>query len=264
MDLGIKGRRALVLGGSKGLGYASAHALAQEGAAVAVASSSLERCTESAQAIAKETGSKAVPVVADVSDPDNMNKAHAEAVKALGGDIDILVNNHGGPPLGMAKDLKEEDLKDQFTKMVVSMIRITSLCFPPMVAQKWGRIMFVGSSGMIQALPNMVLSNTLRGCIVGYCKTLASELAADNVTVNIVAPGTILTDRSRSSAEINAKRRGVSVDEVLAERVKTIPAGRLGDPAEYGSMVAFLAGDKSSYMTGSIWRVDGGIVRSIL
>ncbi|MEX2644182.1 MAG: SDR family oxidoreductase [Acetobacterales bacterium] len=264
MDLGIKGRRALVLGGSKGLGYASAHALAQEGVAVAVASSSLERCTESAQAIAKETGSKAVPVVGDVSDPDNMDKAHAAAVKALGGDIDILVNNHGGPPLGMAKDLKEADLKNQFTGMVVSMIRMTSLCFPPMVARKWGRIMFVGSSGMIQALPNMVLSNTLRGCIVGYCKTLASELAADNVTVNIVAPGTILTDRSRSSNEQNAKRRGITVEEVMAERVKTIPAGRLGDPTEYGSMVAFLAGDKSSYMTGSIWRVDGGIVRSIL
>lgn len=264
MDLGIKGRRALVLGGSKGLGYASAHALAQEGVAVAVGSSSLARCEEAADTIARETGSTAVGVLADVSSPDNMNTAHAAAVKALGGDIDILVNNHGGPPLGMARDLKEEDLRAQFDMMVVSIIRMTSLCFPAMVAQQWGRILFVGSSGMIQALPNMVLSNTLRGCIVGYCKTLAGELAADNVTVNIVAPGTILTDRSRSSNEINAKRRGVSVEEIMAERVKAIPAGRLGDPKEYGAMVAFLAGDRASYMTGSIWRVDGGIVRSIL
>jgi 3-oxoacyl-[acyl-carrier protein] reductase len=263
MDLGIKGKRALVLGSSKGLGYAVAHALAAEGVTVAVSSSSIERAEEAAGTIAAETGSKTAAFVGDVSKPDNMNALAEKVVAKLGG-VDILVNNHGGPPLGFAVDLKEADLVDQFNKMVVSIIRLTGLLVPAMVAQKWGRVITIGSSGNIEPLPNMVLSNTLRAAIVSYTKTLANEVAKDGVTVNMLSPGTILTDRSRSSTEANAKRRGVSFDEVLAERVKSIPAGRLGDPKEFGAVGAFLASAQASYCTGSIWRVDGGKIKSIV
>jgi 3-oxoacyl-[acyl-carrier protein] reductase len=263
MDFGIKGKRALVLGSSKGLGYAVAHALAEEGATVAVSSSSIERAQAAAAKIAAETGAKTAAFVGDVSNPDNMDKLADDVVAELGG-VDILVNNHGGPPLGFAMDLKEEDLTDQFNKMVVSIIRLTGRLVPAMVAQKWGRVLTIGSSGNVEPLPNMVLSNTLRAAIVSYTKTLANEVAKDGVTVNMIAPGTILTDRSRSSTEANAKRRGVSYEEVMAERVKSIPAGRLGDPKEFGAVAAFLASTQASYCTGSIWRVDGGKIKSIV
>jgi len=263
MDLGIEGKRALVLGASKGLGYAVAHALAAEGVVVAVSSSSIERAEEAAGTIGRETGAKTMAVVGDVSNPDNMNVLAEKVTAGLRG-VDILVNNHGGPPLGFATEMKEADLVDQFNKMVVSITRITGLLVPAMVAQKWGRVMTIGSSGNVEPLPNMVLSNTLRAAIVSYMKTLANEVAKDGVTVNMVSPGTILTDRSRSSTEANAKRRGVSYEDVMAERVKSIPAGRLGDPKEFGAVAAFLASQQASYCTGSIWRVDGGKIKSIL
>ena len=263
MDLGIAGKGALVLGASKGLGYAVAHALAAEGATVAVSSSDLGRATEAADRIAGETGAKVVGFVGDVSNPDNMNRLAEEATAALG-QVDILVNNHGGPPLGFAKDLKEEDLVDQFNKMVVSIIRLTGLLVPAMVERQWGRVVTIGSSGNVEPLDNMVLSNTLRAGIVSYSKTLANEVAKDNVTVNILAPGTILTDRSRSSTETNAKRLGITPEEVMAQRVKGIPAGRFGDPKEFGAVAAFLCSQHASYCTGSIWRVDGGRIKTIV
>lgn len=263
MDFGIEGKRALVLGASKGLGYAVAEALAAEGVVVAVSSSSKARAEEAAGTIASNTGGKAAAFVGDVSNPDNMDTLAQQVTAEVGG-VDILVNNHGGPPLGFATELKEADLVDQFNKMVVSITRITGLLVPAMVAQKWGRVMTIGSSGNVEPLPNMVLSNTLRAAIVSYMKTLANEVAKDGVTVNMISPGTILTDRSRSSTEANAKRRGISYDEVMAERVKTIPAGRLGDPKEFGAVAAFLASTQASYCTGSIWRVDGGKIKSIL
>ena len=226
-------------------------------------SSSIERAKEAAGKIAGETAARTAAFVGDVSKPDNMNTLADKVVAELGG-VDILVNNHGGPPLGFATEMKEADLVDQFNKMVVSITRITGLLVPAMVSRKWGRVLTIGSSGNVEPLPNMVLSNTLRAAIVSYMKTLANEVAKDGVTVNMVSPGTILTDRSRSSTEANAKRRGMSFDEVLAERVKSIPAGRLGDPKEFGAVAAFLASAQASYCTGSIWRVDGGKIKSIL
>ena len=263
MDLGIKGKRALVLGASKGLGYAIAHALAGEGVDLVVSSPILEQSGAAAKTIAEETGAKAVPLLGDVSNPDNMNVLADEAKAALGG-VDILVNNHGSPPHGFAMELKEEDLIDQFNKMVVSIIRLTSLLVPAMVERKWGRVVTIGSSGNVEPLTNMVLSNTLRGAIVNFTKTLANEVAKDNVTVNIIAPGTILTDPTRSSNEADAKRLGISVEEIVKQRVAMIPAGRFGEPEEIGAMAAFLCSKTASYCTGSIWRVDGGRIKSIV
>ncbi len=263
MDLGIAGKRALVLGGSKGLGYASALALAHEGVDLMLASSSRDRCADAAGRIAAETGATVHAAEGDVSDPDNMDRLFAEAEAALGG-VDILFNNQGGPPLGPASEVDEAALMEQFTKLVTSPIRLTRACIPGMVARGWGRILFVGSRSMIQPQDNRVLTNSLRNCIVGYAKTLAGELAADNVTVNILGPGSILTDRTRQSNAANAKRRGVSEDEIMAERVKNAPAGRLGDVGEFGALAAFLCGQAAGYMTGSLWRVEGGAVRSII
>jgi 3-oxoacyl-[acyl-carrier protein] reductase len=263
MDLGIEGKRPLVLGASKGLGYAVAHALAAEGVQVAVSSSSMERAREAAGAIAADTGARTAAFAGDVAKPDNMARLAEQVTGELGG-VDILVNNHGGPPLGFAVDLKEADLVDQFQKMVVSIIRITGLLVPAMVGRKWGRVLTIGSSGNVEPLHNMVLSNTLRGAIVNYTKTLSNEVAKDNVTVNIVAPGTILTDRSRSSNETNAKRLGITPEQVMADRVKAIPAGRFGDPKEFGAVAAFLCSQQASYCTGSIWRVDGGRIKTIV
>ena len=263
MDLGIKGKRALVLGSSKGLGYATAHTLAGEGVDVAVSSSSLDRATEAAGTIAANTGAKVVPLLGDVSNPDNMNTLAAEAEAALGG-IDILVNNHGGPPLGFAVDVKDADLVEQFDKMVRSIIRITSLALPGMIDRKWGRIVTISSAGNREPLDNMVLSNTLRGAIVNYTKTLATEVAKHNVTANIASPGSILTDRTRSSVATTAKRRGVSEEEVMAERVRSIPAGRLGEPREFAAMTAFLCSDLAGYCTGALYLADGGRTRSIV
>ncbi len=263
MDLGLKRRRALVLGSSKGLGNGVARALAAEGADVVISARYQETLDEVAKAMAAETGAKVVGLAGDVSDPDNMNALFDAACETMGG-VDILVNNHGGPPLGPAVELKEEDLVSQFTSMVVSVIRMTSLALPAMRERQWGRIITVVSSSIIQPIPNYAVSNTLRGAVVGYMKTLADEVAADGVTVNLLTPGRILTDRTRVGTQFNAKRLGISEDEVLKRSVATIPAGRLGAVEEFGAMGAFLCSEQASYMTGSVWRVDGGYIRSIL
>jgi len=182
------------------------------------------------------------------------------AVAAMGG-VDILIQNHGGPPPGPALEVTEELLSTWFQSIVLSPVRITNRLLPAMRAQKYGRIINVGSTGMLQPLPNMVLSNTLRASIMGWMKTLSSEVAHEGITCNIVAPGAIRTDRSLETAGSLAKRQGKSVDEVIAERSKTIPAGRYGMPNEYGPLVAFLCSDQAAYITGSIMRTDGGMVR---
>jgi 3-oxoacyl-[acyl-carrier protein] reductase len=180
----------------------------------------------------------------------------------MGGE-DILILNHGGPPVGPALDLDLAALKEQFGKMVVAPIRIAMRLLPGMRERKWGRIITVGSSGMVQPLPNMVLSNTLRAAIVGWNKTLANEVAADGVTCNILAPGSILTDRTKDTAGFQAKKEGITFEAALAKRAATIPAGRIGTPEEYGAVATFLASERASYITGSIIRCDGGIVRGL-
>jgi 3-oxoacyl-[acyl-carrier protein] reductase len=182
------------------------------------------------------------------------------AVAAMGG-VDILIQNHGGPPPGPALEVTEALLTTWFQSIVLSPVRITNRLLPGMRERKYGRIINVGSTGMLQPLPNMVLSNTLRASIMGWMKTLSAEVAHEGITCNIVAPGAIRTDRSLETAGSLAKRQGKTVDEVIAERSKTIPAGRYGLPGEYGPLVAFLCSEQAAYITGSIMRTDGGMVR---
>ncbi|TCI00285.1 SDR family oxidoreductase [Roseococcus sp. SYP-B2431] len=260
MDLGLKGKRALVMGASKGLGRSIADALAAEGAALVISGRDQATLDVAARELISLGATSCVGIPADVASGEQMDALADGAVKAMGG-VDILVQNHGGPPPGAAVDLTEELLATWFPRIVLHPIRVANRLLPAMRAQKYGRILNVGSSGMLQPLPNLVLSNTLRAGIMGWMKTLSAEVAADGVTCNIVAPGAIRTDRSIELASAAAKKQGKTADEVIAERNKTIPAGRYGLPSEFGPMAAFLCSPQAAYITGSILRMDGGVVR---
>lgn len=262
MDLGLKGKRALVMGSSKGLGRATAEALAAEGANLVISGRNLTELEAQAGQMRAAFGTQVYAVAADVGRLAEMDRLADAAMQAMDG-VDILVLNHGGPPVGLAVDLKEEQLVEQFQKMVVAPVRIASRLLPQMRARQWGRILTVGSSGMKQPLPNMVLSNTLRAAIVGWNKTLATELAPEGITCNILAPGSIRTDRTLETAGAAARKRGVPIEQIFKEREAAIPMGRFGRIEEYGAVAAFLCSEKASYITGSVVRCDGGIIRGV-
>jgi len=252
MDLGLKGRRAVVTGASRGIGRAIASALAAEGADVIAAARNAQKLQE----LARQPG--ITPHVADLS--------KAADIQALAGELektDILVFNTGGPPFGTAAEISDSAWTTQFEAMFLSAIRLTRLALPGMRARKYGRIMLVTSSGVIQPIPNLALSNALRSGLVGWAKTLASEVAADGVTVNCLAPGRIATDRVAEFDQARAKREGTTEEQAKKASIVNIPAGRYGEAEEFASMAAFLASPKASYMTGGIIRIDGGMIRSI-
>lgn len=262
MDLGLRGKRALVLASSMGLGRAAAEALAAEGVQLALSSSNPQRCRETAHLIAQTHGTTAVPIVADMFVPESMDALFAKAVDALGG-IDILFINHPGPALGLAKEIDPGVLEQQFRMMVASPIRLISRALPGMRERHWGRILSVGGGGMVTPLPNKVMDDTLRPAIAGYSKALANEVAADGVTVNVVLPGTFVTDRVHDSTASNAALFGITIEEAMRRRIENIPAGRFGELKEFGAVVAFLCSDRASYVNGSIVRVDGSQIKSV-
>lgn len=267
MNLGLKNRRALVMGGTKGLGRSIADALAEEGATITISGRDQSRLDEATAALKQKGAASATGIVADVASGEAMDHLAEAATKAMGG-VDILVLNHGGPPQCTASEMKEADLVKWFQHIVVSPIRIANRLLPAMRERGWGRIIVVGSTGMQQPIPNLALSNTLRASIWAWLKTLSGEVAPDGVTMNVLAPGTILTDRTKESAGALALRKNISFEDALAERVaeaaKQIPAGRVGMPDEYGPMGAFLASEKAGYITGSMIRVDGGRIRGMV
>ncbi|MFU7528095.1 SDR family oxidoreductase [Qipengyuania sp. ASV99] len=261
MDLAIAGKTALVTGASGGLGRAIAVALAAEGVNVAIAARRADALEETAKLI-ENAGGRALPLVWDLSDlaiiDDRISKIEDEF-----GPCEILVNNTGGPPPHAAVGAAAELWASQFNAMVLSVIGITDRVLPAMRRAQWGRVITTASSGVIAPLPNLALSNALRLSLVGWSKTLAAEVAGEGVTVNVVAPGRIDTDRVRALDAARAGRESRTVEEVSAASRLTIPAGRYGRPEEFSAMVAFLAGRPASYITGSIHRVDGGLLGSI-
>jgi 3-oxoacyl-[acyl-carrier protein] reductase len=263
MDLGLRGRRALVMGGTKGLGRSIADALAAEGAALVISGRDQGRLDEAAAKLRAAGAASATGVVADAASGAAMDALADAAVKAMGG-VDILVLNHGGPPPCTASEMREEDLIAWFQTIVVSPIRIAKRLLPAMRQQGWGRVIAVGSTGMQHPIPTLALSNTLRASIWAWVKTMSGEVAPDGVTVNVLAPGTILTDRVTETTTKRAQQQGIGFDAALAQAAKEIPAGRLGTPDDFGPMGAFLASDKAGYITGSMVRVDGGRVRGML
>ncbi|HYF06313.1 MAG TPA: SDR family oxidoreductase [Acetobacteraceae bacterium] len=263
MDLGLKGKRALAMGASKGLGRSIADAIAAEGAVVTVSGREQASLDKVAAELKAAGAAAAYGIPADVARGEDMDRLADQAVAKMGG-VDILVLNHGGPPPCTASEMTEADLQKWFQHIVLSPIRITMRLMPAMRAQKWGRVIVVGSSGMQHPIPTLALSNTLRASIWAWLKTLSGEVAADGVTMNVLAPGSILTDRITQTATARAAKAGVSVEEELARAGREAPAGRIGLPKEYGPMGAFLAGETGSFITGSMIRVDGGRVRSML
>jgi 3-oxoacyl-[acyl-carrier protein] reductase len=267
MDLGLRGRRALVMGGTKGLGRSIADALADEGAALVISGRDQGRLDEAAAALRARGAASAEGVVADVATGEAMDRLADAAVAAMGG-VDILVLNHGGPPQCTASEMTEAALVEWFQHIVVSPIRIANKLLPAMRELGWGRIIVVGSTGMQQPIPTLALSNTLRASIWAWLKTLSGEVAKDGVTMNVLAPGTILTDRTKESAAALGRQKNISFEEALADRMadaaRQIPAGRVGMPDEYGPMGAFLASERAGYITGSMIRVDGGRIRGMV
>lgn len=263
MDLRIAGRRALLLAASGGLGYAAAHALAREGVAVCVSSSDAARAAAAAGRIAAETGGTAVGLEGDLSDPANMDRLAAAAEAALGGPVDILFCNHGGPPLRTALEASPAELAEQASRMLTSQIRIVQRLVPCMQARKWGRVMMVGSAGIAEPIPNNVLSNIFRTGLAAYMKTLAGEVIRDGVTVNVVSPVAVLTDRTRYTAAALGEKKGVTAERELADREARLPGGRFGTTDEFAATVCFLAGADAGYLTGSNIRVDGGSAKSL-
>jgi 3-oxoacyl-[acyl-carrier protein] reductase len=261
MELGIRGRTALVLGGGGGLGGAIAHALATEGVRIAVADidgAAVKRSVDQIEA----KGGEALGLVWDISDLIVVDKK-VSAIEGRFGPVDVLVNITGGPPPTAAAGQEPTLWSKHFAAMVLSVIAITDRVLPNMKARAWGRIITSTSSGVVAPIPNLGLSNSLRLALVGWSKTLAREVARDGITANIILPGRIATDRIRFLDEAKAKREGRSIEAVMAESTGSIPIGRYGNPEEYADAVAFLASNRASYITGSVIRVDGGLVASI-
>jgi 3-oxoacyl-[acyl-carrier protein] reductase len=261
MDLGISGKRALVLAASRGLGLGIAKALAAEGVHVLICGRTEEKLKANVEAI-QAAGGKADYVVADLADAHFVDQMLHAVHDKLGG-IDILVNNTGGPTPGTAEEMDADKLYTFFQSMVVRVITLTNALAPLMKTQGFGRILTVASSGVFEPIPNLALSNTLRGALVGWNKTLSAELASYGVTANMILPGRIHTDRIDELDGANAKKQGKSLDEVRAASVKSIPAQRLGRVEEFGAAAAFLCSEPASYITGTMLRVDGGAAKSI-
>ncbi|HEY2665172.1 MAG TPA: SDR family oxidoreductase [Candidatus Binataceae bacterium] len=261
MDLKLKGKNALVLGGSKGIGNGIANALAAEGVAVALIART-QAPLESAVSELNSRGGHAIGLAADLADWPAVENAVRSARNQLG-PIDILVNNSGGPPPSGVLGVKPEVWQAQFQSMVLVLFRITELLLPEMRSRGFGRILTVASSSVVEPIPSIGVSNTLRSAIVGWAKTLAGEVARDGVTVNTLLPGLIATDRALSLARGHAQRTGISEEESLKRSAQAIPVGRPGTPAEFGAVAAFLASPLAAYVTGSLIRIDGGSIRSV-
>lgn len=260
MDLGIAGRRALVLGSSQGLGLGIATALAAEGVDLVLASRNGERLGEVAGELASRHGVRAVACRCDLASADDVEAMVQRALSVFDG-IDILVNNTGGPP---AADVTSVDIGTwyrQFDTMVMSLLRVTARTLPGMRARHWGRILTITSSSVIQPVPHLGISNTLRAALTTWSKSLATEVASDGVTVNLIVPGRIKTQRVDELDHLAAQRQNKPIEEVVRAAQATIPAGRYGTTAEFGAAAAFIVSERASYITGASIRVDGGLVR---
>ncbi|MDK1491630.1 SDR family oxidoreductase [Sinorhizobium sp. 7-81] len=259
MDLGIEGKRALVLGGSKGLGRGIAEALAAEGVAVALTG----RDTHATGKIAAEIHRAAAGFALDLTKPETIDP-FLDRLSAEFGPVDILVLNGGGPPPTLAADIDPDFWRTQFEAMVLAGMRITHRLLPGMRERRFGRIIAVASTSIREPIPGLSASNALRSALAGWMKTLAGEVAADGVTVNMLLPGRLATDRTLSFDRMDAEREGASIETVAARSQSEIPIGRYGTPAEFGGAAAFLASRQAAYVTGAALPVDGGLSRSML
>lgn len=262
MDLGLTGKRALVMSSSRGLGLGIAESLAAEGADVLLTGRSEDKLRAAAERINARGAGKAAWVAADLGDPGAVEVMTRAAEEAMGG-VDILLANTGGPPPGRMADADLAILARQFEMMVMRVAEVAAAVVPGMKARGWGRILTVGSSGVVQPIPTLGLSNALRSALVGWSKSMANDLAGDGITVNMILPGRIHTERVDELDAAASERSGTSVEEVAAASRATIPVGRYGTIEEFAKVATFLVSNAASYVTGSLIRVDGGAIRSV-
>ena len=262
MDLGIRGKKALVLASSQGLGLGVATKLCEEGANVLLNGRTEDRPAAAASRLAAAGSGSAAYTVTDLSDTNAAEKMYAAARDKLGG-VDILINNTGGPPPATVDTPDSASWRAQIDTMLIRIIEITNLCVEDMKEAGWGRILTIASSGIIQPIANLSMSNTIRSALVGWNKSLSNEIAGNGITVNIIAPGRIHTERVIRLDVAAAERVGKIVEEIEAVSRATIPARRYGTVEEFGSVGAFLVSEPASYMTGSVVRCDGGSIRSV-
>lgn len=262
MDLGIRGRVALVAASSRGLGRASAEALAAEGADLVLCARGAEALAETADAIRRAHGVRVAHVAADVADPAGVAQVLA-AAESLG-PVDILVTNAGGPPAGPFEAHDDAAWAEAVRVNLASVVGLTRGVLPAMKARRWGRIVNVTSIAVKQPVDGLILSNSVRAAVTGFARTLANEVAPFGVTVNNVMPGYTRTDRVDQLARANAARKGTDAAEEFAAWERQIPMARLGEPAEFGAMVAFLCSRLASYTTGASIPVDGGWIRGLV
>ena len=263
MNLGLTDKVAVVGASSKGLGRAIALGLAHEGAKVTICARNSDALEATADDIRNQTGTEVLAVPTDVSQPAQVENLIRTAIDHFGG-IDILVNNAGGPRAGRFDDLDAQDYQDAVHLNLMSTINLCRAVVPSMRTRGGGRIINLTSVSVKQPVDNLMLSNMARTGVIGFAKTLATELALDKILVNNVCPGIIFTDRIQQLATVRAEEAGITFDEALEKMTADIPIGRIGDPDEFATLVVFLASERASYITGTTIQVDGGMVRSLL
>lgn len=263
MDLGLRGKVALVAAASRGLGRAVAEELAAEGASLVLCARNAEPLREACRHIELAAGTQVLGVPGDVSSADDVSRIVGSGLRRFGR-VDILVTNAGGPPAGRFESLGRGEWEAATRLLLNSVLELTRAVLPGMRARRWGRILNVTSIAVKQPVDNLILSNSLRAAVTGFARTLANEVAADGITVNNLLPGYTRTERVEELARAVAEREGIGEAEALARWEADIPMKRLGEPREFAALAAFLASERASYITGASVTVDGGWVRSLL
>ncbi len=262
MDLGIKGKVALVTASSKGIGRAVAEGLVAEGCIVTICSRNKEDLLKTAAEVKKKYGIEPSWCVCDLNKLSDIENT-VSSVTGQFGKIDILVNNCGGPESGNFQDLTDLKWQAAFDQVLLSTVRLCNLIVPDMIIKEWGRIINITSVAVKQPIDNLMLSNSLRNGVIGFAKSLSNEIAKFNVTVNNIAPGYTLTNRIYDLAVQRSKHEQISHEDVLIDMAKEIPVNRLASPEEIASAVVFLASKNASYITGNTFQVDGGLNKGI-